>query len=357
MPARYTEARNRVFHERHQRADRNRIETLSNALDLRPTLRGNSDFVKAIRIHSYGGPEVLQYEQAPRPRVTKGEVLIRVHAAGVNPIDWKVRSGSLNGYIQHKLPLILGWDVSGVVEQVGLDGSRFKRGDEVFGMADVSRDGAYADYIAVREAALALKPKSLYHVRAAAVPLSALAAWQSLFELGQLQPGQRVLVHGGSGGVGHFAVQLAKWKRAYVLATASTENQQLLRKLGADESINYRTQKFEDVVHNVDIVLDTTGAETQERSWGVLKKGGVLISFVQPPSEEKANQFGVRGMMCTVQANGAQLSKLAKLIDSAKLKPIMDRILPLSEARRAHELSENGHVHGKIVLRVKDIQL
>jgi NADPH:quinone reductase-like Zn-dependent oxidoreductase len=313
--------------------------------------------MNAIRIHNYGGPEVLQYEDAPCPRVKNGQVLIRVHAAGVNPLDWKVRSGSLNGFIQHKLPLIPGWDASGVVENVGHGVSRFKKGDEVFAMADPTRDGAYADYVAVRGTALAIKPKSLHHVRAAATPVSALAAWQSLFDLGQLQFGQRILIHGGSGGVGHFAVQLAKWKGAYVLATASSNNQQLLRELGADEAIDYTTQKFEDVAHNIDIVLDTIGGETQERSWLVLNKGGALISLVQLPSEEKANRFGVRGITSSVQPDGAQLRAIAKLIDSAKLRPAIDRILPLSEARRAHELSQNGHARGKIILRVKDVQL
>jgi NADPH:quinone reductase-like Zn-dependent oxidoreductase len=313
--------------------------------------------MKAIRIHNHGGPEVLQYEDAPRPQIRKGEVLVRVHAAGVNPLDWKVRAGLLNGSVQHKLPLIPGWDVSGVVDEVGAGASQFKRGNEVFAMADPTRDGAYADYIAVREAAVAMKPKSLHHVRAAATPVSALAAWRSLFDLGQLQPGQRILIHGGSGGVGHFAVQLAKWKGAYVLATASTKNQELLRKLGADETIDYTTQEFEDVAHKIDIVLDTIGGEIQERSWPVLKKGGALISLVQPPSEEKANRFGVRGIMSSVQPNGAQLTKIAKLVDSAKLRPTVDRILPLSEARRAHELGQSGHVRGKIILRVKDIQL
>ena len=313
--------------------------------------------MNAIRIHNYGGPEVLQYEDAPRPQIKKGEVLVRVHAAGVNPLDWKVRAGSLNGFIQHKLPLIPGWDISGVVEEVGAAAAgRFKKGDEVFAMADPTRDGGYADYVAVRGTTLAIKPKSLHHVRAAATPVSALAACQSLFDLGQLQSGQRILIHGGSGGVGHFAVQFAKWKGAYVIATASTNNQELLRKLGADETIDYTTQKFEDVAHKIDIVLDTIGGETQERSWLVLKQSGALISLVQPPSEEKANQFGLRGIMSSVQPNGGQLSAIAKLIDSAKLRPMIDRVLPLSEARRAHELSQSGHACGKIVLRVKDVQ-
>jgi NADPH:quinone reductase-like Zn-dependent oxidoreductase len=316
-----------------------------------------SQTMKAIRMHEYGGPEVLVYEEAPRPRVREGEVLIRVHAAGVNPLDCKVRAGELKGVVQHKFPLIPGWDVSGVVEEVGQGVSQFKRGDEVFAMADPTRNGGYADYIAVREATLAMKPKSLHHVRAAAVPLSSLTAWRSLFDLGQLQAGQRILIHGGSGGVGHFAVQLAKWKGAYVIATASTRNQEVLRKLRADEIIDYTAQRFEEVAEKVDLVLDTIGGDTQERSWRVLNKGGALISLVQPPSEQKARRFGVRGIMCSVQPDGAQLSKIAKLIDSAKLKPIIDRILPLSEARRAHELSQDGHIRGKIVLRVKEIQL
>jgi NADPH:quinone reductase-like Zn-dependent oxidoreductase len=331
------------------------METFSSAPNVRPVSR-KLRIMKAIRIHNHSGPEVLLYEEAPRPQLGEGEVLIRVHAAGVNPLDSKVRAGELKGVIQHKLPLILGWDVSGVVEEVGAGVSQFKTGDEVFAMADPTRDGAYADYIAVREATIAMKPESLYHVRAAATPLSALAAWRSLFDLGHLQSGQRILIHGGSGGVGHFAVQLAKWKGAYVIATASTKNHELLRKLGADETIDYTTHKFEEVAEKVDLVIDTIGGETQERSWRVLKKGGALISLVQPPSEQKARQFGVRGMMCSVQPDGAQLSKIAKLIDSAKLKPIIDRILPLSEARRAHELTQNGHIRGKIVLRVKDIQ-
>jgi NADPH:quinone reductase-like Zn-dependent oxidoreductase len=313
--------------------------------------------MKAIRMHIYGGPEVLLYEQAPRPKVRESEVLVRVHAAGVNPLDWKVRAGQLKGVMRHNLPLIPGWDVSGVVEEIGAGVARLKKGDEVFAMADPTRDGAYADYIAVREATVAMKPKSLHHVRAAATPLSALAAWRSLFDLGHLESGQRILIHGGSGGVGHFAVQLAKWKGAHVIAIASTKNQELLRKLGADETIDYTTQEFEKLPEKVDLVLDTIGGETQQRSWRVLKKGGALISLLQPPSVEKSRRFGVRGMMCSVQPDGAQLGEIAKLIDSAKLKPVIDRILPLREARRAHELSQSGHVRGKIVLRVKDIQL
>src|SRR5712672_3004503 len=313
-----------------------------------------SKTMKAIRIHNYGGPEVLQYEDAPRPEPQAGEVLVRVHAAGVNPIDWKVRQGHMRDFWPHKFPLILGLDVSGTVEEVGPGMSRFKIGDEVYSPPDPTRNGAYADYIVVREPELALKPNSLHHIRAAAVPLAALTAWQSLFDTAQLQPGQRVLIHAGTGGVGHFAVQLAKWKGAYVFATASTKNQDLLRELGVDQAIDYTQQRFEDVARNIDIVLDTLGDETQERSWSVLKKGGNLVSLVQPPSEEKAKELGVLAAIIGAQPNGAQLAEIAKIIDSGKLAPIIDRILPLSEARRAHELSQSGHTHGKITLRVKN---
>ncbi|MGC1321751.1 MAG: NADP-dependent oxidoreductase [Candidatus Udaeobacter sp.] len=316
-----------------------------------------SQTMKAIRIHNYGGPEVLQYEDAPRPKPQAGEVLIRVHAAGVNPIDWKVREGHMKDFWPHEFPLILGWDVSGTVEAVGpgpAAAGRFNKGDEVYSVPDVSRDGAYAEYVVVRESELALKPKSLHHVHAAAAPLAALTAWQALFDAGQLVSGQRILIHGGSGGVGHVAVQLAKWKGAHVFATASAKNQELLRELGVDEPIDYTKQKFEDVARDVDLVLDLIGGETQERSWSVLKNGGVLLSLVQPPSVEKAKALGVRAAFVAGHPSGAQLAEIAKLIDSGELKLTIDRILPLSEVRRAHELSQSGHTRGKIVLRVKE---
>jgi NADPH:quinone reductase-like Zn-dependent oxidoreductase len=317
-------------------------------------MSNNVQTMKAVRIHKYGGPEVLQYEDAPRPQPEAGEVVVRVHAAGVNPIDWKVREGHMKDFWPHKFPLILGWDLSGVVEELGRGVSRFKIGDEVYSLPDPTRNGAYADYVVVRESELALKPSSLHHIRAAAVPLAALTAWQSLFDTAQLQPGQRVLIHAGSGGVGHFAVQLAKWKGAYVFATASSRNQDLLRELGVDEPIDYTQQRFENVVRNIDIVLDTLGGETQERSWSVLKKGGNLVSLVEPPSEEKAEEIGVRAALVGAQPNGAQLAQIAKIIDSGKMAPVIDRIIPLSEVRRAHELSKSGHTHGKIVLRVSN---
>jgi NADPH:quinone reductase-like Zn-dependent oxidoreductase len=308
--------------------------------------------MKAIRIHKYGGPEVLQYEDVRRPKPQAGEVLVRVHAAGVNPFDWKVREGQMKDSWPYQFPLILGWDLSGVIEKLGRGVSRFKIGDRVYSLADPTRNGAYADYIVVRESELALKPNSLHHVQAAAVPLSGLTAWHALFDAAELQPGQRVLIHGGAGGVGHYAVQLAKWRGAYVIATASAKNHELLETLGADEVIDYNTQRFESIARDVDVVLDTVGGETQERSWQVLKKGGILVSLVRSPSDEKARALGVRGAMIENRPDGAALAEIAKIIDSGKLKPVLNRILPLSEARRAHELSQSGRTHGKIVLRV-----
>jgi NADPH:quinone reductase-like Zn-dependent oxidoreductase len=310
--------------------------------------------MKAIRIRNYGGPEVLKYEDAPRPKPGKGELLIRVHAAGVNPIDWRVRAGYMKDFIPHSFPLILGWDVSGVIEEVGPNVPRFKKGDEVYSLPDHTRNGAYAEYIVVRESEVALKPNALHHVRAAAVPFATLTAWQALFDTAQLQPRQRVLIHGAAGGVGHFAVQLAKWEDAHVIGTASAKNHEMLYKLGADELIDYTTQRFEDVTRNIDVVLDTIGGDTQERSWQVLKKGGILVSFVQSPSENKAKEHGVRGIRLGARPNGQELVEIAKIVDAGKLAPVIDRILPLSEARRAHELSQSGHTRGKIVLRVKN---
>lgn len=310
--------------------------------------------MKAIRIHTYGGPDVLKYEDVPRPKLRRGEVLIRVYAAGVNPVDWKVREGYLKDMRQYSLPLIPGWDLSGVVEKVGSGVTRFQKGAEVYSRPDIARNGAYAQYIVARGSEVALKPKSIDHLHAAAIPHAALTAWQALFDTAELQPGQKLLVHAAAGGVGHFAVQLAKWKGAHVMATASRKNHDLLRELGADETIDYTTERFEDVVREVDVVLDTIAGETQERSWQVLKKGGILVSILKRPSPEKAAAHEARGGYVFVQPNAAELAEIATLIDSAKLKPVVETVLPLSEARRAQELNQAGHTRGKIVLRVAD---
>jgi NADPH:quinone reductase-like Zn-dependent oxidoreductase len=308
--------------------------------------------MKAVQIHEYGGPEVLRYEDAPRPDPASSEVLIRVHAAGVNPVDWKVRQGFAKERLKYTMPFIPGWDVSGVIEAVGPDTARLRRGDEVYSRPDIARNGSYAEYIVVRESEVALKPKSIDHVTAGAIPLTALTAWQALFDAAKLAAGQTVLIHGAAGGVGTFAVQFAKLKGARVIGTASKRNHDFLRSLGADDVIDYNTTKFEDVVHDVDVVLDTITGETTDRSWQVLKKGGILVSILMPPSPEKAAQHGVRCAHTFVQPNIGQLDEIAKLVDSGKLKVIIDKIFPLVEARAAQELNATGHTRGKIILRV-----
>ena len=305
--------------------------------------------MKAIRLHEYGGPEVLRYEDAPRPEPGDGEVLVRVHATAVNPVDWKVRAGHVKDWLRYTLPLIPGWDFSGVVESAG---SLWKPGDEVYGRPDISRQGAYAEYIAVRETEIARKPKSVDHVHAAAIPLAALTAWQALFDAGGLKPGQKVLIHAAAGGVGHFAVQLAKWKGAHVAGTASGRNHDFLRGLGVDQPIDYTTARFEDVVHDADVVLDTMAGETRARSWGALKKGGILVTVLGQPSEEEARAHGVRAAGIFVQPNFGELTEIADLVDSGKLKAVVESVFPLADAAKAHELSQTLHVRGKIVLRV-----
>ena len=308
--------------------------------------------MKAVCIYSYGGPEVLVYEDAPRPHPGAGEVLVRVHAAGINPVDWKIREGHLKDMLHYTFPLVLGWDLSGVVESLGSGLTRLKVGDEVFSRPDILRDGAYAEFIVVRESELALKPKSVDHLHSAALPLAALTGWQTLFDAAGLSSGQRVLIHAAAGGVGHIAVQLAKWKGAHVIGTASEKNHEFLRKLGVDQVIDYDTERFEAVVQPVDVVLDTIGGDTQERSWKVLKRGGILVSIASPPKDEIAKEHGVRQAFVFTQPNAGQLAEIAKLVDAEKLKVIVETVLPLSDATRGQELSERGHGRGKIVLRV-----
>jgi NADPH:quinone reductase-like Zn-dependent oxidoreductase len=307
--------------------------------------------MKAIRIHSYGGPEVLAYEEAPRPTPGAGEVLVRVRAAGVNPVDWKIREGLLKDSLQYTFPFIPGWDLSGIIEETGSGVTYFKPGDAVFSRPDISRDGAYAEFIVVNESLLAKKPRSIDHVHAAGIPLAAMTAWQALFDGAQLQRGQRVLIHAGSGGVGSFAVQLAKWKGAHVIATCSTANVDFVKGLGADEVIDYRQTDFIHMKH-VDAVLDTLGGEVQERSWKVIKPFGILVSTVSQPSVETAESLNIRQAFVLLKPDGALLADIAKLVDAGTIKSPVETVLPLSEARKAQELSKTGHTRGKIVLNV-----
>ena len=304
--------------------------------------------MKAIRIHQYGGPEVLAQVEMQRPTPGPNEVLIKVQAASVNPVDWKLRAGHVKEIFPVTFPATLGWDVSGTVEEAGSGVTAFKRGDEVYALL---KGGGYAEYATADEAVVARKPRTLDYVNAAAVPVAGLTAWQALFEVAQLSSGQKVLIHAAAGGVGNFAVQFAKAKGAYVIGTASSKNQAFLRELGVDQAVDYQKTRFEDVVRDVDVVLDTVGADTQERSFKVLKKGGILVSIVQPPSQELAAKYGVRALFYGAHASSSNLAEIAKLIDSGKVKTVVETVLPLAEARRAHELSESGHGRGKIVLK------
>ncbi len=310
--------------------------------------------MKAVRIHAYGGPELLHYQDAPRPQPRPDDLLIRVRAAAVNPVDWKIREGALRGFLNHHLPLILGWDVAGTVVEVGPQAAGFKVGDEVYSRPDIERDGSYAEYIAVKASDAALKPATLDHPHAAAVPLAALTAWQSLVDAAQLQAGHTVLIHAAAGGVGSFAVQLAKARGARVIATASAVNTGLVAELGADQFIDYTRTRFEQVVKDVDVVFDTIGGDTQERSWRVLKPDGILVSVVSPPPPAIAAAHGVRSAFVFIHPSGAQLAAIAQLIDEGRMKPIIHTVLPLSEARQAHVISQGGHARGKIVLHVAD---
>src|SRR3989454_268395 len=247
-----------------------------------PTTMTEKETMKAVQIHAFGGPEVLQYEDVPQPQPKANEILVRVHAAGVNPVDWKIREGHLSA----TLPMIMGIDFSGVVESVGNGVTKYRPGDAVFGqVADES--GSYAEYAVAMESDVARKPEALDHIRAAALPVAGLTPWQALFDTANLSAGQKMLIHGAAGGVGSFAVQFAKWKGARVLGTASGDHVEQVRQLGADEVIDYRKTKFEEVARDVDVVLDTIGGETQERSWRVLKPGGIFVSLGPPPPPQK----------------------------------------------------------------------
>ena len=310
--------------------------------------------MKAVRIHDYGGPDVLTYEDAPRPTARPGEVLIRVHATTVNPFDCAVRSGYLHSYFNYNFPLIIGTDVSGVVEEVGAGVTGFSPGDNVYSRTGVFRDGANAEYAVAFAADVAMKPQSLDHIHAAALPHVTLTAWQGLFELANLSAGQTVLIHAAAGGVGHMAAQLAKLLGAKVIGTASV-HLDFLAELGVDQAIDYATTAFEDVVRDVDIVLDLLGGETQQRSWKVLKPGGILISTVQPPSEETALAHGVRQRFIdSAPPITKTLTEVAAMVDKGQIKPTVSNILPLQDIRKAHEMVEGRHTKGKIVLKVQD---
>jgi NADPH:quinone reductase-like Zn-dependent oxidoreductase len=313
---------------------------------------GTMNTMKAIRIHRRGGPEVLVYEDAPIPALQSGDALVRVHAAGISPAEftwhiWETPDG------RSRVPFIPSHEVSGVVAAVAPDVRDLEAGDAVYGLTDFFRDGGAAEYVAVRATELARKPRTLDHASAAATPLSALTAWQALFDHAQLTPGQRVLIHGAAGGVGSFAVQLAHWRGAHVIATASARNFDFVRKLGADELIDYAATPFETVVRDVEMVLDSVGGRTTEKSWSVLRPNGLLVTIVRQPPEWTAGR-GAKGLFFIVEPRRTQLSEISRLIEAGTIRPIVEAVLPLDRAREAYERGIRNHPRGKLVLAVVD---
>ena len=309
--------------------------------------------MKAVRIHRFGPPEVISLDDVPKPEPGRGEVVVRVNAAGIGPWDALIRRGE--SVLEQPLPLTLGSDLSGVVDSVGVGVEELKVGDEVFGVTNERFTGAYAEYAIAKATMLAPKPKNLNHVHAASVPVVAVTAWQMIFDFAQLSSEQSVLIHGGAGNVGGYAVQLAKRTGAVVIATASVENDSYVRRLGADGVIDYRVRRFEERVKEVDVVLDTVGGETLDRSYGVLKRGGIVVSSVAQPSKEKAEQDGVRAVFFLVQVTTEQLTMIGKMIDAGALQSEVGEVLWLDEARKAHEMLEGApHRRGKIVIKVAD---
>jgi len=316
--------------------------------------QGPRPTMKAIVVHEFGGPEVLKFEEMPRPEPEENQILVRVMAAGVNPVDASIRSGKYAKLFGTTLPFVPGFDIAGVVEKSGAKISKFKTGDSIYAMLDLKDGGGYADYAIATEVGAALKPTSLNYVEAAGAPGVALTAWQALIDTAKLSADQAALIHGGSGGVGMFAVQIAKARGAKVIATASTRNQDLLKELGADVTIDYTKQKFEDIVKDVDVVLDSVGEDTLARSYAVVKKGGYIVSIVERPDRSELVKHAIRGAFISVEPNSDELAEIGKLIDQKKIKVVVSQTFPLPEARKAQEQVATGHTRGKIVLKVAD---
>ncbi|WP_375468899.1 NADP-dependent oxidoreductase [uncultured Nostoc sp.] len=304
--------------------------------------------MKAIVIKAYGNDDVLNYADVERPKPKADEVLVKVHVAGVNPVDWKIRNG-LGERLGLKLPIVLGGEIAGTIERIGDDVSGFKEGDAVYGIIS---SGGFAEYAIAKMGDIAAKPRSLDFENTAAIPLGALTAWQALFDLAQLSSGQRILITGASGGVGSLAVQLAKAKGAYVIGTASGRNEDFVRNLGADEFVDYTKQNFEAVVKDVDVVFDAVGGDTFEKAFKTLKKGGFLVTSVAFPSEEKAQELGVKAARVHCKPNADQLAAISALVDEGRLKAHVATVLPLLEVKKAFQLSESGRTRGKIVLQI-----
>jgi NADPH:quinone reductase-like Zn-dependent oxidoreductase len=308
--------------------------------------------MKAVRMHVRAGPDALVYEDVPAPKISRGEVVIKVYAAGITPTEFTWNSTFTTSNGANRLPIVPSFEVSGTVHEVASDVTDLSVGDAVYGLLDFWRDGAAAEYVAARAANMAPKPSSLDHALAAGVPLSGLTAWQALFDHAKLSAHDRILIHGAAGGVGTWAVQFAHWRGAYVIGTASQKNHEFLRELGANDVLDYTSSHFEDEVRDVDVVLDTVGGDTLERSWRILRRGGFLVTVAGDAPEGKAKGFGVSAASILVQPNRSQLIEIANLIDSGTVRPVVQAVYPLARAKEAYERGLQGHNRGKLVLQV-----
>lgn len=305
--------------------------------------------MKAVRIHEFGGPDQVQIEEVAAPTVTRGNALVRIRAAGVNPVDWMVREHIYNPKGADKVPLTLGQDFAGVIEKIGSGAkTSLREGDEVFGEVF----GSFAEYALVPLKDLVKKPRSLDFKVAASLPMPALTAWQAIIDTAEAKPGMRFLIHGASGGVGSFAAQFARWKKAQVAATASEPSFDYLRSIGVDPIIDYKRERFEEKLRDIDVVLDPLGGETQARSWGVLKRGGMLINLIDEIDKEAAKRAGVRAVDFGMEYDVEDLEQIAALVESGAIRPNISKVLPLDQAKQAMDLNQQGKSHGKIVLEI-----
>lgn len=308
--------------------------------------------MRAVRIHQYGGTETLKLENITKPKINDDDVLIAVRSAAINPVDWKIREGYLQAFIPYELPVTLGWDVAGIVVEVGSKVSEFNVGDEVFSRPNIARDGSYADYIAVKADEAVLKSPKLSFSEAAALPLAGITAWQCLVDVANVQPGQRVLIHAGAGGVGHLAIQIAKAKGATVIATASAANQDLLINLGADQAVDYAKSSLKEQIEPVDIVVDTMGGDVQKHSWELLKENGILVSVVDQPDEELVQAHNARAAFVFIEPSSRILKELNSLVEADLLKPLIEHRFTLETIVDAHLQSQSGRTRGKIVIDI-----
>lgn len=308
--------------------------------------------MKAAQINKYGSNEVVEINKnTPKPAASRGQILVEVYAAGVNPIDWKIREG----YIPLKFPVTLGGDFSGVVAEVGESVSGFKKGLEVYGYASVigGGSGSFAEFVSADVKVMALKPENITHVDAGAFPLTGVSAWQALVDHIGLSMGKKILIHGGAGGIGSIAIQLAKHLGAYVATTVSAKDLQYIKELGADEAIDYKNQSFEDLLNDYDAVYDTVGGETYVKSFKVLRKGGIIVSMLEQPHSDLIKQYGVNAIGQMTQVNSERLSKLAELVDKHIIKVHVEKTFPLEQAGEALAYLQSGHPRGKVVLKMK----